>query len=237
MQEVRHAVARRHGRARLPGVRRPPRRRRPRRPLHVPATSPSAARTAIAQPLHGRREDGELVGTAGHLHPGGLWTDLSLERGGKQRAAVPLEREVLRAGRRGVVGRRDGGDAGELARRRQGAATCSTVSAHLRLQARVLVRVDGDHGRSMFDAPAAAGRTRSSTNVDRAGVLTHGHLRREPQPRRRVRAGCPTRASCSAAPPRATHGRRSSNFVYGRGDLLRDGKRGRPPIDPPGPAR
>ena len=29
-------------------------------------------------------EDGALVGTAGHLHPGGLWTDLTLERGGKR---------------------------------------------------------------------------------------------------------------------------------------------------------
>jgi hypothetical protein len=28
-------------------------------------------------------EDGVLVGTAGHLHPGGLWTDLRLERGGR----------------------------------------------------------------------------------------------------------------------------------------------------------
>ena len=27
--------------------------------------------------------DATLVGTAGHLHPGGLWTDLKLTRGGR----------------------------------------------------------------------------------------------------------------------------------------------------------
>jgi endonuclease/exonuclease/phosphatase family metal-dependent hydrolase len=30
------------------------------------------------------QEDGVLVGTGGHLHPGGLWTDLYLERGGRK---------------------------------------------------------------------------------------------------------------------------------------------------------
>ena len=34
-------------------------------------------------------EDGALVGTAGHLHPGGLWTDLKLTRDGR---TVPLFR-------------------------------------------------------------------------------------------------------------------------------------------------
>jgi hypothetical protein len=29
-------------------------------------------------------EDGVLVGTAGHLHPGGVWTDLHLERDGRR---------------------------------------------------------------------------------------------------------------------------------------------------------
>ena len=36
-------------------------------------------------------EDGVLVGTAGHLHPGGLWTDLKLTRDGR---TVPLFRSV-----------------------------------------------------------------------------------------------------------------------------------------------
>lgn len=35
------------------------------------------------------QQDGVLVGTAGHLHPGGLWTDLTLRRGGKRTRRSP----------------------------------------------------------------------------------------------------------------------------------------------------
>src|SRR5687768_9474132 len=38
-------------------------------------------------------EDGVLVGTFGHLHPGGLWTDLKLTRGGR---TVPIFRSRAR---------------------------------------------------------------------------------------------------------------------------------------------
>ena len=48
-----------------------------------------------------------LLATAGHLHPGGLYTDLKATRGGEHQGAVPLGGEVLRAGRRRVVGRLD----------------------------------------------------------------------------------------------------------------------------------
>ena len=44
--------------------------------------------------------------TGGHLHPGGLHTDLKLRRQGRTGPAVPLEGEVLRARGRRVVGRR-----------------------------------------------------------------------------------------------------------------------------------
>ena len=45
-----------------------------------PGRGPRARRAATA----GRcPEDGALVGTAGHLHPGGLWTDLTLTRDGR----------------------------------------------------------------------------------------------------------------------------------------------------------
>ena len=78
----------------------------------IPCSTPSAARHGgdrrLTYPDEVPRraaqrwtvpEDGALVGTAGHLHPGGLWTDLELTRDGPHRAAVPLEGEVLRAGR------------------------------------------------------------------------------------------------------------------------------------------
>jgi hypothetical protein len=37
-------------------------------------------------------EDGALVGTFGHLRPGGLWTDLKLRRDGRTAAATPSAR-------------------------------------------------------------------------------------------------------------------------------------------------
>src|SRR4029079_2262252 len=46
-----------------------------------PTEAPAAQRTGRNQLRID--EDGVLVGTAGHLHPGGLWTDLTLTRNGK----------------------------------------------------------------------------------------------------------------------------------------------------------
>ena len=52
------------------------------------ATAATRTRTSPARATTRHRatvqEDGVLVGTAGHLHPGGLWTDLYLERGGRK---------------------------------------------------------------------------------------------------------------------------------------------------------
>ena len=88
--------------------------------------------------------DGVLIATAGHLHPGGLYTDLYLRRTGRrlrkagcdgpegrgpqalraERAArpgrpgapVPVEGQVLRAGGSGVLGRCDDRHTARLAR-------------------------------------------------------------------------------------------------------------------------
>ena len=65
-------------------------------------------------------QDVTLIGTAGHLHPGGLDTQLRDTRAGTDQHALHLQRPLLRAGRRGLVGRRDGGDAADLARPGEG---------------------------------------------------------------------------------------------------------------------
>ena len=61
-------------------------------------------------------EDGVLVGAGGHLHPGGLWTDLYLERGGRRVRLFRSRAKYFEPAGRGVVGRGDARDAGELAR-------------------------------------------------------------------------------------------------------------------------
>ncbi len=74
-------------------------------------------------------QDGTLIATAGHVHPGGLRDDLWLQRAGstapsdrgearviRHRAPVLVGRPLLRAGRTGLVGRHDVGDTRGLAR-------------------------------------------------------------------------------------------------------------------------
>ena len=93
-------------------------------------------------------------------------------------------RQVLRAGGRGVVGRGDDGHPAGLARR--GAEGRHALDhRHLRHQARVVVRVDGDHGR-------VDGRRhrRQGPVHDRGRRDGPAHPRppaRERQPRRRAR--------------------------------------------------
>ena len=77
---------------------------------------------------------------------------------------------------------------------------------HLRHRARVVVRVDGDHA-GRRSTPAAAGPTRSTTNVDVPGRLTHGHLP-ENHNHGGAFSGLPDPRELLAAPlPRARHGR------------------------------
>ena len=155
-------------------------------------------------------------------------------RGGRTRAAVPLAREVLRAGGRGVVGRGDGGDAGGLARRRQEGRRADGVG-DLRHQAGVLVRVDGDHARRLQPRRDRAGPVRHATSTcagrSRTGTCAenrnHGG----------AFAGLPDPRRLLSAPPPPHRTVAISGFLYGRGDLLLHRREAAPADDPPGPAR
>ena len=87
------------------------------------ATDPYARRAR--RRTSGRcRQAGVLVHTFGHLHPGGLHVDLDLAARRQGRAPLRVEREVLRARGRGVVGRVDDRDARRLGGRGDSRATC-----------------------------------------------------------------------------------------------------------------
>ena len=86
---------------------------------------------------------------------------------------VPLAREVLGAGGRGVMGRGDDGDAPELARGGQEGRRAQRVG-DLRLQARVVVRVDGDHAGGLRARRAAAASTRSRASSSAAASSRTG---------------------------------------------------------------
>jgi plastocyanin len=80
---------------------------------------------------------------------------------------------------------------------------------------------------TMFN-PGGTGPDPFVTNVDKRGVLTHGHL-----PENRNHGGAfsgladPRKLFSAPPPPRRTIGIR--NFLHGRGDLLRVGQKRRPP--------
>ena len=71
------------GRQRLPGLRRHPGHAATTAASPSPTTSPTPTAAARRATRWTADHDGTLVGTAGHLHPGGLWTDLKVTRAGR----------------------------------------------------------------------------------------------------------------------------------------------------------
>ena len=219
-----HAVAR-HRRRRLPGVRRQARQRRPRRPLHVSRTR---RRGAPAQRLDGAGRTACSSGAAGHLHPGGLWTDLKLTRDGRTMRLFRSRGEVLRAGGRGLLGRGDDRDAA-----RTGACSCAGRRPervrHLRQRGAPPGTSRWGSCRRRSTPGGTAARTRSPrTSTCRAWSRT-ATCRENDNHGGEPFSGCPTRASCSPAPP-TTRAIAIARFIYGRGDLNSTGRRGRPPV-------
>ena len=113
-----------------------------------------------AQPLRACRRTACWSAPPGTCTPAACGPTSCSSAAGKRVRLFRSQREVLRARRRGVVGRGDGGDAAGLARRRQARRRARGVG-DLRLQARVVVRGDGDHA-GRCSTPAGPGRTRSS---------------------------------------------------------------------------
>ena len=167
-----------------------------------------------------------LVGTAGHLHPGGLSTDLEMRRG---------EHDIDIFKSQAKYWEPSGGVSWDVA------MTVSDPDWRVRMS-----RGDSLHLSATYDATRAAwyesmginfvwyteGHTPDAKDpfvqpVSARGDITHGHLPENdnhggeriglPDPRR-LRDGAPVRTV------------RIKDFVYGRGDLGMTGRRGRPPV-------
>jgi plastocyanin len=178
--------------------------------------------------------DATLVGTAGHLHPGGLWTDLKLTRNGRtvevfrSRAhyfepAGPVSWDVSMTAtpRNWRVAVRKG-DVLSIS----GTYDTSTTSWYESMAIMPL---------AITTAPAG-GADPFKTNTAVPGVLTHGHL-----PENNVHGGRPRPARVVHNPAKAPDGPPTStvdisSFLYGQGDLSMPGARGRPPVVAPGHA-
>ena len=195
----RDALGRRRGRQRLSRLRRAPG-DRPQRALHVPERRSERLRRRVrAQPAaHPARRragaDRRTPASRRAVHRP------DAHAGGQDRQPVPLARALLGARRRGLVGRGDDRDALELARQGQARRRPQRVG-DLRLPARVVVRVDGDHARGL--RARRARRRRPVLGQDRAARPADPRApAREQQPRRRGAAGSPTRGRRPTGPRR-----------------------------------
>ena len=196
-----------------------------------PDDSPNPYPDGIARNRWVVDHDGTLVGTAGHLHPGGLWTDLKLTRDGRtvelfrSRAhyfepAGPVSWDVSMTAtpRNWRVAVRKG-DVLSVS----GTYDTSTTSWY---ESMAIMPV------AMTTTPVG-GANPFVTNVNVPGVLTHGHL-----PENNNHGGRP-RPGILHDPRREPDGPRTSrvdisSFLYGQGDLSAPGRLGRPPVVSPG---
>jgi plastocyanin len=170
-------------------------------------------------------QDGVLVGSVGHLHPGGLWTDLHLQRGDRR---VRLFRSRARYFE----------PAGAVSWDVAMEATPPTWRVGVKRGDVLSVSATYDSRRaSWYEAmgimpvafnPDGTGPDPFAVDVDVRGVLTHGHL-----PENRNHGGAfsgladPRRLLSAPPPKHRTIAIR--DFVYSRGDLLRTGAKRRPP--------
>ncbi len=173
--------------------------------------------------------DATIIATAGHLHPGGLWSDLELARNGR---TVRLFRSRAKYFE----------PAGPVS----WDVSMTATPPHWRVAVRKgdVLSVSGTYDSrraSWYESMAimplaittapAGGANPFRTNVDVKGVLTHGHL-----PENDTHGGA---KGALRNPVRLPDGPRTStvdisSFIYGQGDLSARGRRGLPPVVPPG---
>jgi plastocyanin len=185
-----------------------------------PDEAPGAPRNAWTVP-----EDGALVGSGGHLHPGGLWTDLTLTRDGRSTRLFRSRARYYEPA---------GAVSWDVS------MTVTPPDWRVQLRKGDVLSVSGTYDTrraswyesmaimpTIFDA-GGTGADPFTTDVDVAGQVTHGHL-----PENDNHGG--GRLSGLANPlellSRAVPGKVAiKGFVYGQGDLSMTGRRGRPAL-------
>jgi plastocyanin len=171
------------------------------------------------------REDGVLVGSFGHLHPGGLWTDLSLTRDGR---TVPLFRSRAHYFEPAGAVSWDVAMEGTPQDWRVGIRRGDVLSVSATYDAS---RASWYESMGIMPVAFDAGGTGPDpflTNVDVPGQITHGPLR-ENRNHGGSFLGLPDARDLLAAPPVRSLSVDVRGFVYGQGDLGQTGRRGLPP--------
>jgi hypothetical protein len=170
-------------------------------------------------------EDGVLVGAGGHLHPGGLWTDLYLERGGRK---VRLFRS------RAKYFEPAGAVSWDVAMRvtpptwRVAVQRGDVLSVAATYDSRRASWYEAMGIMQLAFAPGGSGPDPFEVDVDVPGRITHGHLE-ENRNHGGAFSGLADPRRLLAAPVPAGGRITIDDFVYSHGDLLRTGVRRRPP--------
>jgi plastocyanin len=191
--------------------------------LTYPDEVPGAPRHSWTAPV-----DGALVGTAGHLHPGGLWTDLTLTRDGKSTRLFRSKAVYYEP-------------AGAVSWDVSMTATPADWRVQLRAGDKLSVSGTYDTKRgswyesmaimpAMFD-PGGTGADPFVTDVDVEGAVTHGHLPENDNHGGGRFSGLTNPLGRLARPVASAGGKVAiQGFVYSQGDLSTPGKKGRPAL-------
>jgi plastocyanin len=168
-----------------------------------------------------------LVGTAGHLHPGGLYDDLTVTRDGKTKRLFRSEAKYFEPA---------GAVSWDVS------MTATKPSWRPVLKAGDVVNVSSTYDirkSSWYETMGimvvfyAEGRRPEARDpftegVDATGLLTHGHLPENNNHGGSPLSGLPDARSMLSGPP--TNNVNITDFTYGRGDLGLTGRNGRPPV-------
>jgi plastocyanin len=172
-------------------------------------------------------KDITLVGTAGHLHPGGLWDDLKATRGGVTKELFRSEAKYFEP-------------AGAVSWDVSMTATKPDWRVAIKAGDRLNVSTTYDTRRASWyesmgimvvfyaDGTTADAKDPFTQAIDTTGLLTHGHLPENDHHGGTSELGLPDARTLLGGRP--TTNVSIKNFIYGRGDLTGNGLAGRPPV-------
>jgi plastocyanin len=170
--------------------------------------------------------DGVLVATAGHLHPGGLYTDLDLTRNGR---TVRLFRSTAHYWEPAGAVSWDVAMTATPSGWRVGVKQGDVLSVHATYDTSRASWYESMGIMPVAFSPGGSGPDPFTRNVDVPGVLTHGPLA-ENRNHGGQFTGLPDARTLLAATLPGSGGVAVSGFTYRQGDLGLQGRRGRPPV-------